>query len=97
MEREDGSSIFDLNQDKLSEDEIKSSCNTRKVKDKRDRRHTAGIIIHAKPCGKIPHVDELFNWESIFQVYGNVIEYHGNLEPEERKRSRFGYLMTCAT
>ena len=84
LEIEDGSSIFDLNQDKLSEDEIKSSCNTRKVKDKRDRRHTAGIIIHAKPCGKIPHVDELFNCESISQVYGNVIEYLGNLEPEER-------------
>ena len=57
-----------------------------KSKIKRDRRHTAGIIIHAKPCGKIPHVDELFNCESIMQVYGNVIEYLGNLDSEERNK-----------
>ena len=86
LEIEDGCTLFDLNQDKLAEDEIKSSCNTRKVKDKRDRRNTAGINIHTKPCGKIPHIDELFNCESITLVYVNVIEYLGNLEPEQRKK-----------
>ena len=86
LEIEDGNTLYDQDLDKLTEDEIISSCNTRKVKDKRDRRHTAEIIIHAKPCGKIPHVDELFNCESITQVYGNVIEYLGNLDSEERNK-----------
>ena len=72
--------------DKLAVDEIRNSCNTRKLKDKRDRRHTAGIIIHAKPCGKIPHVDELFNCESINQVYGSVIEFLGNLDKNEMEK-----------
>ena len=65
---------------------MRSSCNTRKLKDKRDRRHTAGIIIHAKPCGKIPHVDELFNCESINQVYGSVIEFLCNLDRNEMEK-----------
>ena len=63
--------LFDIDADKLCEDELKSSCNTRKVKDKRDRRHTAGILISTKPCGIIPHVDELFGGESILQVHGS--------------------------
>ena len=71
---------------KLAEDEIRSSCNTRKLKDKRDRRHSASIIIHAKPCGKIPHIDEIFNCESINQVYGNIIEFLGNLGKNEMEK-----------
>ena len=85
LELENGETLFDLDVDKLAADEIKSTCNTRKLKDKRDRRHSAGIIIHAKPCGRIPHVDELFNCESINQVYGTIIEYLGNLELEDRE------------
>ena len=86
LELENGETLFDLDEDKLAADEVRSTCNTRKVKDKRDRRHTAGIIIHAKPCGKIPHVDELFICESITQVYGNVIEFLGNLNSEAREK-----------
>lgn len=71
---------------KLAADELRSTCNTQKLKDKRDRRHTAGIVIHAKPCGKIPHVDELYKCESIKQVYGSIIEYLGILEKKEREK-----------
>ena len=52
------------------------------MKDKRDR----ASHIHAKPCGRIPHIDELFNCESITQVYGNVIEFLGNLNPDVREK-----------
>ena len=88
LKLQNGETLFDLDMDKLAADEIRSSCNTRKLKDKRDRRHSAGIIIHAKPCGKIPHVDELFNCESINQVYGSIIEFLGNLDKEEREKIR---------
>ena len=40
--------LFDIDADKLCADLLKSSCNTRKVKDKRDRRHTAGILISTR-------------------------------------------------
>ena len=39
-----------------------------KVKDKRDRRHTCGILVSSKPCGVVPHWDELFSSESITQA-----------------------------
>ena len=83
---ENGETLFDLDADKLSEEELVSTCNTRKVKDKRDRRHTAGILISAKPCGIIPHVYELFVCESINQVHGSIIEFLGNLDPETRAK-----------
>ena len=86
LELENGETLFDLDADKLSEEELVSTCNTRKVKDKRDRRHTAGILISAKPCGIIPHVDELFVCESINQVHGSIIEFLGNLDPETRAK-----------
>ena len=76
--------LFDIDADKLCEDELKSSCNTRKVRDKRDRRHTAGILISTKPCGIIPHVDELFGCESIKQVHGSIVEFLGTVTPETR-------------
>ena len=77
---------MDLDQDKLGEKEVLSSCNTRKVKDKRDRRHKAGILISASLCGRIPHVDELFSSESINQVDGSIIEFIGNLTPDLRSK-----------
>jgi hypothetical protein len=87
----DGETLFDLDQDKLSEEELRSTCNTRKVKDKRDRRHTAGILISATPCGRIPHIDELFVCESINQVHGSLIEFLGNLEPELRSQFKIWF------
>ena len=75
-----------MNADKLSEAELISTCNTRKVKDKRERRHTAGILISAKPCGIIPHIDELYVSESINQVHGSIIEFLGTLDPEVRAK-----------
>ena len=57
-----------------------------KVKDKRDRRHTAVILISAFLCGRIPHVDELFSCESINQVHGSIIEFLGNLTPDLRSK-----------
>ena len=86
LELKEGETLIDLDQDKLTEEELLSSCNTRKVKDKRDRRHTAGIFISASLCGRIPHVDELFSSESINQVHGSIIEYLGNINPDMRSK-----------
>ena len=83
---EDNESLFDLDADKLSDEVLKSTCNTRKNKDKRDRRHTAGILISSRPCGIIPHVDELFGCESINQVHGSIIEFYGGLSQEARDK-----------
>ena len=58
--------LFDLDADRVIVDV--SSCNTRKVRDKRDRRHTCGVLVSCKPCGVCPHWDELFLCESITQV-----------------------------
>ena len=88
----DGESLFDIDQDKLEQDEILSTCNTWKVRDKRDRRHTAGILISATPCRRIPHVGELFGCEiiqQVQQVHGSIIEFLGNLNPENRAKFRF--------
>ena len=82
----DGEDLFDLDADRLCEEAMKSTCNTRKVRDKRDRRHTAGILISAKPCGIIPHVDELFGCESITQVHGSIIEFLGTVSRETREK-----------
>ena len=74
--------LFDIDADRLCDEELRSSCNTRKVKDKQNRRHTAGILISSKPCGIIPHVDELFGSESIKQVHGSIVEFLGTMSPE---------------
>ena len=37
-------------------------------------------------CSERAHVDELFNFESINQVYGQIIEYLGNLQPESKEK-----------
>ena len=86
LQLKEGETLFDMNEDILSEEELQSTCNTRKVRDKRDRRHSAGILISAKPCGIIPHVDELFVSESINQVHGSIIEFLGNLDVEMRSK-----------
>ena len=48
-----------------------SSCNTRKEKDKRSRRHTVGLHIVAWPCGIIPDFSELFGSESIDKKFNS--------------------------
>ena len=58
---------------------IHVSCNTRKSRDKRERRHTVGILVGAFPCGMIVLWDEIYGSESISQVYGIMIEFFGNL------------------
>jgi hypothetical protein len=73
--------LFDIDADKLCEDALRSSCNTRKVRDKRNRRHTAGILISARP-----HVDELFGCESIKQVHGSIVEFTGSIFCESREK-----------
>ena len=78
--------LFSLNADALCTEAMKSTCNTRKVRDKRDRRHTAGILISAKPCGIIPHVDELFGCESIKQVHGSIIEFLASCSSDVREK-----------
>ena len=52
-----------------------NKCNTRKSRDKRERRHTVGIFLGAFPCGIIGLWDELYGSESISQVYSVVLEY----------------------
>ena len=83
---ETAENLFDIDADKLCADALRSSCNTRKVRDKRNRRHTAGILISARPCGIIPHVDELFGCESIGQVHGGIVEFIGSMSCESREK-----------
>ena len=83
--------LFDIDADKLCEDALRSSCNTRKVRDKRNRRHTAGILISARPCGIIPHVDELFGCESIKQVHGSIVEFTGSISCESREKLKLWF------
>ena len=40
-------------------DSAGKSCNTLKFRDKRDRRHTVGILVAVKPCGIIVLHEEL--------------------------------------
>ena len=56
-----------------------NTCNTRKSRDKRERRHTVGIFLGAFPCGIIGLWDELYGSESISQVYSVVLEYLSSL------------------
>ena len=52
-----------------------NTCNTRKSRDKRERRHTVGLFLGAFPCGVIGLWDELYGSESISQVYSVLLEY----------------------
>lgn len=55
------------------------TCNTKKTKDKRERRHTVGIMVGTKPCGIVVLFEELYGSESLTQVYGMLVEYVANL------------------
>ena len=55
------------------------SCNTKKTKDKRERRHTVGIMVGTKPCGTVVLFEELYGAESLTQVYGILVEYLSRL------------------
>ena len=73
----------------VSEDgEISSTvdltCNTRKSRDKRERRPTVGILVGAYPCGSIVLWDEIFGSESISQVYGIMIDFLSNLSNKDK-------------
>ena len=55
------------------------SCNTKKTKDKREWRHTVGIMVGTKPCGTVVLFEELYGAESLTQVYGILVEYLSRL------------------
>ena len=50
-------------------------CNTKKDKDSRFHRHTAGIMVGCWPCGICVLWDELYGTESISQVYGIITDW----------------------
>jgi hypothetical protein len=56
-----------------------NTCNTRKSRDKRERRHTVGLFLGAYPCGIVGLWDELYGSESISQVYSICLEYLSNV------------------
>ena len=60
------------------------SCNTKKTRDKRERRHTVGIMVGTKPCGTVVLFEEIFGSESLTQVYGMLVEYLSRLTEEGR-------------
>ena len=82
-----GQSFFDLASEDgeiVSQLEDDQSCNTKKTKDKRDRRHTVGIMVGTKPCGTVVLFDELYGSESLTQVYGMLVEYLSRLPKKGR-------------
>ena len=44
--------------------------------------HFSGVLVMAKPCGIVVNIKELFNCESISQVYGHL---HDLLSQDEYK------------
>ena len=70
----------------MSQLEEDKSCNTKKTKDKRERRHTVGIMVGTKPCGIVTLFDELYGSESLTQVYGMLVEHISRL-PESARRN----------
>ena len=57
-----------------------TTCNTRKSRDKRERKHTVGVFIGAFPCGVIVIGEELHISESIKQVYSHLSEALKNMK-----------------
>eukprot|EP00111_Clytia_hemisphaerica_P005748 TCONS_00016667-protein len=47
-------------------------CGTDKSKHIAKNKKTAGVLVMAKPCGIVVNIKELFNCESISQVYGHL-------------------------
>ena len=76
-------SIYDL---EFSMSIPESSCNTRKEKDKRSRRHTVGLHIVTWPCGVIPDFGELFGSESITQVWAMICDFLGDMNEDKRNQ-----------
>ena len=70
------------------------SCNTKKTKDKRDRRHTVGILVGTKPCGTVVLFNELYGSESVTQVYANIVDYVAKL-PDNEKPKVINYDDAC--
>jgi hypothetical protein len=68
----------------VSQLEEGQTCNTKKTKDKRERRHTVGIMVGTKPCGIVVLFDELYGAESLTQVYGLLVEYLSRLPESGR-------------
>ena len=62
------------------------TCNTKKTKDKRDRRHIVGILLGTKPCGTVILFNELYGSESMTQVHGSLVEYVKNLSDDEKPK-----------
>ena len=55
-----------------------NTCNTRKSRDKRERRHRVGLFLGVFPCGIISLWDKLYGSESTSQVYSVVLEFLPN-------------------
>lgn len=82
-----GESFFSLasqDGDLMTQLEEDQSCNTKKTKDKRERRHLVGICVGTKPCGRVVLWDELYGSESLTQIYGILVEYLANLPTDGR-------------
>ena len=75
MESEGGTwleeSLFTMQSSEADEISTVSSCNTRKDRDKRSRRHSVGIFVGAFPCAIVPFFDEIFGTECTSQVLVN--------------------------
>ena len=80
---EDIISLVAMNDESTKEE---TTCNTLKSKDKRDRRHTVGILVAAKPCGIIVLHKELYGSESLTQVYNIMLEYISKLPTENKNK-----------
>ena len=66
-----------------------TTCNTRKSRDKRERKHTVGVFIGAFPCGVIVIGEELHISESIKQVYSHLSEALKNMKDFSNIRQIF--------
>ena len=83
-----GESFFSLasqDGDLVTQIEEDKSCNTKKTKDKRERRHLVGICVGTKPCGRVVLWDELYGSETLTQIYGILVEYLANLSDAGRE------------
>ena len=84
-------SLFDINNDVLDLAELRQECNTRKMKDKRERRHTCGTLISSFQCGTIPHLDELPLSEGIRTVHSSITTFLGTLPKEIREEIKIHF------
>ena len=59
----------------IEDQDAQLRCNTKKDKDSRFHRHTAGIFIGCWPCGVCVLWDELYGSENIRQVFGIITDW----------------------